>query len=83
MQMFLKRSEEVRNAGSSETFRQGQERSGTLDGLKRLQNHVHGTFTFTLQKRKNHFKILKLLSKIVICISQNALPSGYWVRDYA
>jgi hypothetical protein len=30
------------------------EPSRTLDGLKLLQNHVHGTITFTLQKRKNH-----------------------------
>jgi hypothetical protein len=25
-----------------------------VNGLKRLQNHVHGTFTFTFQKRKKH-----------------------------
>ena len=27
------------------------------NGPKRLQNHVHGTFTFTLQKRKNYSNI--------------------------
>jgi hypothetical protein len=32
-----------------ETVKNGQERPGTFDGLKRLQNPVHGgTFTFTL-----------------------------------
>jgi hypothetical protein len=35
------------------TVRNG-ERSGTVNGQKRLQNHVPGTFTFTLQKRENH-----------------------------
>jgi hypothetical protein len=27
-----------------------------MGGLKRLRNRVHRTLTFTLQKRKNHFK---------------------------
>ena len=40
----MKRSETARNVGSS----------GTLDGLKRLQNHVNGTSTITLQKWKKH-----------------------------
>ena len=45
--------EMFRNGQERWTFRNG-ERSGMLDGLKRLQNQVHGTFTFTLQKRKKY-----------------------------
>ncbi len=41
--------ETVRNVGRSGTLRNGQERSGTvngtLDGQERLQNHVHSTVT--------------------------------------
>jgi hypothetical protein len=35
-----------------ETLRNGQERPGTLDGLKRLQNHVHDLKT----KESRHLK---------------------------
>jgi hypothetical protein len=31
------------------TLRNGKKRSGTLNGRKRLQNHVHGTVKFTFQ----------------------------------
>jgi hypothetical protein len=44
----MKRSEMVRDVGRSEKFILYK-----INGLKRLQNHVHGTFTFTFKKRKN------------------------------
>jgi hypothetical protein len=45
------RSEMVSNVGQSEVFMLYK-----MNGMTRLQNHVHGTFTFTftLQKRKKH-----------------------------
>ncbi len=52
---FMKESEKNRPW----TFRNG-ERSGTLNGLKRLQNHVYGTLTFKFQKRKKQWFFSKL-----------------------
>jgi hypothetical protein len=39
-----------------------------INGIKRLQNHVHGTFTFTLQNLKNYF-IKKIIFFIVRKVS--------------
>jgi hypothetical protein len=62
-----KRSERVRNGHGNGQERSGTvivtvrngERYETIilyiiNGQKRLQNQVHGAFTFTIQKRKNH-----------------------------
>jgi hypothetical protein len=57
-------------SGTARTARNDYERSGRvkgversetfmlckINGLKRLKNHVHSTFTFTLQKRKKDCK---------------------------
>jgi hypothetical protein len=47
----VRRSGKVKNGGRSEKFMLNMTK-----GLERLQNHVYGTFTFTLQKLKNHCK---------------------------
>jgi hypothetical protein len=58
----LERSGTVRDVGRSETFIMYK-----INGLKRSQNHVHSTFTFTLKKQKKHcMNCLLLLRKILL-----------------
>jgi hypothetical protein len=40
--------------------RKGQKRSGTLDGLKRLQNHVHAS-----KKKESYFSIIFIFFDIL------------------
>ena len=47
-------------------YANGQERLGTFEpgrsnALERIVENVHGTFTFTLQKRKNHCNLFPML----------------------
>ncbi len=59
-----------------------QKRSGTLDGLKRLQNHVHGT---RFKKRKKHCSFPQLTSVFGEClygrnISIRFISIGLYIR---
>jgi hypothetical protein len=64
-----KRSGTVNAHERSGTFRNGNDHNVQDHGPKRLKNHVHGTFTFTLQKRKKH--CLLTCKNVIILIRIN------------